>query len=230
MPIKMAVFDMAGTTVWDGDNAVARCVCDALRAAGADVSEADVDPVMGMPKPQAVRMLLEQARGAAPSASEVTAVHADFQARAIEHYRAGPGVRELDGATDAFEALRRHGVRVTLDTGFDRTILDAIVARLGWHTLLDDTIASDEVAHGRPAPDLILALMERAGLTDPAEVAKIGDSVSDIEQGLNNRCGLVAAMQGDRTRPVMHRFPGVHAVESLAEFLDLVLAHDGVGV
>jgi phosphonatase-like hydrolase len=231
MAIGMVVFDMAGTTVWDGDNAVARCVCAAVRAAGVAVEEVDVNPVMGMPKPLAIRTLLTRGRGVAPAEPEVLAVHADFQRRIVEHYRTSPEVREIEGAGEVFRALRARGIRVTLDTGFDRTILDAIVERLGWGAgVLDDTVASDEVENGRPAPDLIERLMERAGITDASRVAKIGDSVSDIEQGINAGCGLVAAVLCERTRPVMDQYPGVHAVNSLGDFLDLVTQTAEVGV
>ena len=48
--IELVVFDMAGTTVNDED-AVNRCVRDALGAAGLAVSPADVNRVMGLPKP-----------------------------------------------------------------------------------------------------------------------------------------------------------------------------------
>lgn len=230
MTIEMVVFDMAGTTVWDGDNAVAACVRDAVAAAGVEIELTDVDPVMGMPKPLAIRTLLGDTRGVAPSEDEVGRVHTDFQARIVDHYRSGPDVREIEGATEVFEALRGKGIRVTLDTGFDRLILDAIVDRLGWRDLIDDSAASDEVDRGRPAPDLIHALMERAGISDAAAVAKLGDSVSDIEQGLGAGCGLVGAVVCDRTRPVIHRYPTVQPVASLREFLQLVQAHGEVAL
>lgn len=228
MPIEMVVFDMAGTTVWDGDNAVAASVRDAVGAAGVRVELTDVDPVMGMPKPLAIRTLLAEKRGENPSDDEVAAVHLDFQSRIVAHYKTSPSVREMDGATEVFNALRNRGIRVTLDTGFDRLILDTIVERLGWEGVIDDSISSDEVERGRPAPDMITELMERAGATDPAVVAKIGDSVSDLEQGLNAGCGLIGAVVCDRTRPVLEKYPGVQPVEDLREFLSLVDLHGEV--
>ncbi len=227
MPIDLVVFDMAGTTVNDTDNAVARAVCAALRTAGVAVSEAHVDPVMGMAKPLAIRELLTEARGVAPSADEVQRVHAEFQRQMVAHYATAPGVEEIPGTTALFAELRRRGVRVALDTGFDRTIADAIIRRLGWHTgAIHDSVTSDEVPAGRPAPDMIHVLMHRAGVTNPARVAKVGDSVSDVEQGLNARCGLVVAVLGRRTAPVLQQYPGVQAVASVAELLALIEAHD----
>ncbi|MBX3408253.1 MAG: HAD hydrolase-like protein [Phycisphaeraceae bacterium] len=217
MKYSMVVFDMAGTTVEDAGNAVACRVREALAAIGVDVSVENVDPVMGIPKPVALRVLMEQARGAPASDQEVREVHADFRRRIVEHYRTSPEVREVAGASEVFALLRARGVRVTLDTGFDRRTLDTIVERLGWASLLDDTVASDEVEHGRPDPEMINLLMWRAGIADPARVAKIGDSVSDIEQGVAAGCGFVGAIVNRRTSGEIPRFPGVVPVHGLRE-------------
>ena len=219
MKYSMIVFDMAGTTVEDVDNAVASRLCEALGAAGAEVPIRMVDPVMGIPKPIAIRALLGEARGVAPDEAEVKAVHSDFQARIVDHYRHAPHVREMPGASAVFEHLRRCGVRVTLDTGFDRRTLDTIVERLGWAGLVDDAIASDQVVRGRPDPEMIHVLMRRAAVADPALVAKVGDSVSDLEQGTAAACGFVGAVLNERTRPVLQRFPAVVPVRDLGELI-----------
>lgn len=222
MKFSMVVFDMAGTTVEDTDNAVASRLCEALAAAGVHLPIPAIDPVMGIPKPLAIQTLLTQVRGFPPRESEVNAIHEDFQARIVHHYQSAPHVREIPGATEAFKFLKSRGVRVTLDTGFDRSILDTIVTRLSWSDLLDDAISSDQVTHGRPHPEMIHVLMQRAGVTNPAEVAKIGDSLSDIEQGLAAKCGLVAAVINQRTTPHLDRFPQAVPVATLSEFVALL--------
>lgn len=222
MKLKLFVCDVAGTTVRDDDDAVARCVCEALAAAGVQHALTAVNPLMGMPKPLAIRELLRSGRGTASSEAEVAEVHADFRRRMIEHYRTSPNVQPMPGADALFDALRERDIRITLDTGFDRPILDAILDRLDWHDTLDDTIASDEVANGRPQPDMIHALMKRTGVSDAALVGKVGDSVSDLEEGLNAGCGLVVAVLGQRTEPVMTRFPSVRGVRTLTEIVRML--------
>jgi phosphonatase-like hydrolase len=218
MNIQMIVFDMAGTTLCDADNAVAGAVVQALRQIGCEITPDDVDPVMGMPKPLAIRVLLEQ-NGHDATDDTVARVHAAFQQRMIEHYRTSPTVREIPGTTELFRELRRLGIRVTLDTGFDRPIADAIIHRLGWHSgLIDDSVTSDEVAHGRPDPEMIRVLMERAGIEDPSLIGKVGDSISDIEQGINAGCGFVGAIVGPRTRSMLMD-PRVHPLERVSDLL-----------
>lgn len=215
--LQMIVFDVAGTTVDDTGDPVAAAVCRALAGAGVDCTPAQVDPVMGIPKPDAIAHLLAASRGTRPDTSEVQRVHESFRSLMLEHYRTGDGVREIHGAGELFARMRDAGVRVTLDTGFDRPILDAILERLGWHGAIDDSITSDEVRSGRPAPDMIRTLMARAGITHPASVAKVGDSASDVEEGLAAGCGLVIAIDNPRTRDAARAHPAVVSAATLAD-------------
>lgn len=220
--LKLMVLDVAGTTVLDGDDSVARCVCDALAAVGVKHELAAVDPLMGMPKPLAIACLLESGRGTAPDSEEIHAVHADFRRRMIDCYRTSRAIGPMPGVERLFATLRERGTRIALDTGFDRPILDVIIDRLDWRNVIDDSITSDEVPNGRPHPDMIHALMERAGVADPLLVGKVGDSVSDLEEGLNAGCGLVVAVLGQRTEPQMHRFPTVRGIRNLDELTQLL--------
>ena len=59
----------------------------------------------------------------------------------------------------------RFTFKVALDTGFTRAIADVILARLGWDsTVVDASVASDEVERGRPYPDLIYRAMASTGV------------------------------------------------------------------
>lgn len=218
MTIQMIVFDMAGTTVCDADHAVASGVVQALRMAGCEMTLGDVDPVMGMPKPLAIRLLLEKNGHPVPDAT-VARVHATFQQSMIDHYRCSQSVREMPGASELFRELHRLGIRVTLDTGFDRPIADAIIHRLGWDAgLIDDSVTSDEVSRGRPDPEMIQVLMARAGIRNAAEVGKVGDSISDVEQAINAGCGFIGAIIGPRTSSVLTD-PRIHPMEQISDVL-----------
>jgi beta-phosphoglucomutase-like phosphatase (HAD superfamily) len=73
--IELVVFDMAGTTVYDGD-AVNESFRAALAAFGIGADPAFVNTVMGLHKPEAIRILLDRA-GRTPAAGEVEAIHDD---------------------------------------------------------------------------------------------------------------------------------------------------------
>ena len=227
MEIDLIVFDMAGTTVRD-DDAVNLSLQAALVDAGVTASRDDINTVMGMPKPLAIQTLMAQFRGqSAASPGAVTAVHADFTARMLRHYHEHPDVRECDGATEAFAWCRTHGIKTSLDTGFNRPIADAIIERLGWAgtALLDATVTSDEVPLGRPYPDMIHRAMALTGVTDPARVAKVGDTPVDIVQGHAAGCRLVVAVtSGSHTADQLRPHRPTHMVAGLRELREVLVA------
>jgi phosphonatase-like hydrolase len=217
MKIELVVFDMAGTTVNDNDS-VNGCLRQALEAAGVAVTAVQVNAVMGLPKPDAIRMLLERAGQPAP-ADRVAAVHDDFVARMLRFYAADPSVYGIPGAVETFQRLRDAGLRVALDTGFNRPVIDVILQRLGWRDgdPIDASIGSDEVPRGRPHPDMIHALMRRFGVIDPARVAKVGDTPADLSEGASAGCGLVVGVtEGTHTRAQLAPCPHTHLIANVA--------------
>ena len=152
-----------------------------------------VNTVMGLPKPEAIRILLDQSdRSVGLVTGECQLLHEDFTSRMRNYYATGPAVREVPGAAAAFAALRRAGIQVALNTGFSAP-RRRLLARLGWSVpaVIDAAVTSDEVQRGRPHPDMIRHLMTRLGVLDPCRVAKVGDTKADLEEGANAGCGLV---------------------------------------
>jgi phosphonatase-like hydrolase len=222
--IELVVFDMAGTTVHD-EGSVNRCVRDALGAAGLAVTPAEVNEVMGLPKPEAIAILVERAGRLGDLADRLAAIHHDFVARSMAFYREDPSVREIPSATRVFENLQRAGIRVALNTGFDRAITSVILDRLGWSgsPLIDATICSDEVPRGRPHPEMILELMTRTQVVDSQRVAKVGDTPADLEEGHNARCGLIIGVTlGTHRRHELEPHPHTHLIDTIADLPDLL--------
>jgi phosphonatase-like hydrolase len=227
MKIELVVFDMAGTTVRDND-AVNECLRQALAANQISVTRDEVNEVMGMPKPLAIKLLMEKKLppGIATVAA-ANAIHEAFLARMLHYYHTDPAVQEVEGATHVFQQLRRAGLRVALDTGFSRPIVNAILTRLHWANggLLNATVASDEVVRGRPYPDLVFQAMKLTGITDVKRVAKVGDTPSDLNEGQSAGCGLVVGVtNGSHTREQLAPHPHTHLIDRLTDLPDLVLA------
>lgn len=220
----LVVFDMAGTTVRD-DDAVNTCLRAALAAAGVAVDAAAVNAVMGIPKPEAIRILLANAQ--APDAKAVPVIHADFVQRMRDFYRNDPNVAAVTGAVDVFATLRAAGVKVALDTGFDRSITDVILARLGWASgpsgTIDASVTSDEVGRGRPYPDMIEHLMRVLNVSDAARIAKIGDTPSDLQEGTNAGCGwVIGVTNGTHSRAQLEPHPHTHLISDIRQLPPLI--------
>ena len=76
-------------------------------------------------------------------------------------------------------------MKVCLTTGFAPSTRDALLAALGWESLVDLALSPADCGRGRPAPDMIFGAMERLGVADPGAVAVVGDTTSDLEAGTN---------------------------------------------
>jgi phosphonatase-like hydrolase len=226
--IELVVFDLAGTTVHDGD-AVNSSFRTTLAARGLEADPAVVNTVMGLAKPEAIRILLEQfgrPHGIHPTEENINAIHEDFTSRLRGYYASDPSVREISGASAAFAELRRVGIKVALNTGFFRPIAEVLLRRLGWHSpaVIDADVTSDEVPRGRPHPDMIRHLMARLGVKDPRRVAKVGDTRADLEEGTNAGCALVIGVTtGSYSREQLQACPHSHIVDSVADVPALLL-------
>jgi phosphonatase-like hydrolase len=224
MGIELVVFDIAGTTVNDKDS-VNGCVREALEAAGLSVTAAEVNAVMGLPKPEAISILVKNSGMQDRLGDQVPAIHRDFVARSIAFYQHDPSVYEIEGTTRVFQTLRNAGVRVALNTGFDRSITQVILDRVGWsqNRSIDASISSDEVPRGRPHPDMIRALMDRFGIADPRRVAKVGDTPADLLEGQNAGCGLIVGVtHGTHTRQQLEPYPHTCLIDTIAGFPGLI--------
>lgn len=226
MAIKLVVFDMAGTTVEDNQN-VAQALKNALHEFDYDVSLEDINLVMGYAKPVAIRSLLGQYAGAAVAENEdlVTAIHDRFVYEITIYYEESEGIREKEGATEVFRQLRQTGIKVALDTGFSRDIADAIFNRLGWSQgrHYDVSITSDEVANGRPYPDMIFRAMDLLQVASVEEVAKVGDTHSDLQEGNAAGCKYVIGITtGAYTEAELSKEKHTHLIKRLDEIMDIV--------
>ena len=219
MHIELVIFDMAGTTVDDGD-AVNYCFHESLSAAGLLVTDEDVREMRGLAKSEAIKRLIEQSDKRDELAARVRDIHADFVSRMLDFCQNNPAVSEIAGATDTFRRLRKRGIKVALNSGFNRYIMNALLERVGWlgSELINATIASDEVKRGRPHPDMIQAVMKKVFVRDARRVAKVGDTPADLLEGANAGCEIIIGVTaGTHTRDQLEFFPHSHLVESVAE-------------
>ncbi len=226
MKIELVVFDLAGTTVKDNQD-VHRVLQRALSLFDVEISLQDANTVMGIPKPVAIRMMLEKRyRGNRPITDNwIQEIHAAFVHEMIAFYQHDPGVGEKDGVQETFKKLKDAGVKVAVDTGFDRQIVNPLLDRLGWvkNNLIDCSVTSDEVLKGRPFPDLIFKAMTLTGVKDPACVAKVGDTISDLEEGTAAGCGLVIGVTtGAFSREELNESKHTHLIEQVSQVLDLL--------
>jgi phosphonatase-like hydrolase len=223
MAIKLAVFDIAGTTVADENN-VDMAFQKAFAKNGIEIDPGETNALMGYHKPLAISMMLEKL-GYESDPGFIDEIHEDFENEMIDFYEYADEVKALPGAEDIFLWLKEKGVRIALNTGFSDTIARTILDRFQWQEkgLVDDFIGSNEVEEGRPSPFMIHELMKRAGIDDPNEVIKIGDTIVDIEEGRNAGClYVIGVTTGACNKEELEEYNPTHVINNLSELASIL--------
>jgi phosphonatase-like hydrolase len=218
--LDLVVFDMIGTTVQASEK-IPQAFVTALAGAGVHLASEDVSSIRGKSKREAIQELLLAHAGQKVAKHRSDEVYATFKAELLECYRGGP-VTAIDGAEATFDWCRRQSIRTALTTGFDHELAAVLIDKLGWLQLVDVLVCNDDVAAGRPAPDLILAAMSRLQLADVARVASVGDTVSDLEAGANAGTRWnIGVLSGAHTREQLAAAPHSALIDSVASLPDL---------
>ena len=119
----------------------------------------------------------------------------------MEAYYAQNEMQPTEGCLETFEWLRLQGIKIGLNTGFYRKVVNILLQKMDWKIGrdIDFVIASDEVPKGRPEPFMIRAAMRRFGIRDVKQVIKIGDTPVDLEEGKNVGCHTFGLTNGSHT-------------------------------
>jgi HAD superfamily hydrolase (TIGR01509 family) len=96
--------------------------------------------------------------------------------RMAERYREGPPL--LPGATEAVERLAERWP-LGLASSSSRQLIDLVLEAAGMAGRFAATVSTEEVAHGKPAPDVYLEVAARLA-ADPSACAAVEDSSNGV--------------------------------------------------
>jgi HAD superfamily hydrolase (TIGR01509 family) len=99
------------------------------------------------------------------------------------------GVRQTAGASQVLQRLREAGIVTGVCTGRTRELARALLGACGLP--VDLTVAREDAAAPKPAPDGLRLALARLGL-DPPTTLFVGDSAADRSQG--EACGIQTAL------------------------------------
>ena len=212
MPIELVIFDIAGTLIEDHDE-----VTSAFYAAFVDngirVTREELREWKGSAKREVIRHFAEQQSNASEALIEKT--FADFRRILEAEYL--NSLKPITGAEETVRLLRTRGLKLATITGFYRDLRDSILLRLGWRDLFDAHVSSDDVAHGRPAPDLIFRAMQSTGVNNARDVLVVGDTPLDLQAATNAGAIAVGVLTGVHPKERLEREPHTHILASIRE-------------
>ncbi len=251
--LRAVILDWAGTTVDFGCHAPVAVLTEVFKGNGVEIMTSEARMDMGLPKRAHIEKILQMPRVAAawqtahghlPGEDVVDHLYRLFvplQMRTIVELS-----DVIEGVPDLVTRLRARNLKIGSSTGYTRAMLDLLLPRAAAQGYAPDTcVTPEESWGGRPEPWMCFTNMARLGVYPPKACVKVGDTIADIEEGLNagmltvgvidssNEVGLRvgewrslnAADQHDIRDRVRRRFEaaGAHYTISLPGDLDHVL-------
>ena len=203
--VDAVIFDWAGTTVDYGCFAPVRAFMATFEQAGVAPTVEETRKPMGMLKIDHIRTMLKMPRihdewtrvhGAEPTEADVQALYEPYEQMllaSLDNY-AEPKPYVLE----AVDALRAAGAAIGSTTGYNDKMMEIVTreaAKRGYAP--DFTVTPDGAGgKGRPYPYMVFRNMEALGCADVRRVAKVGDTVADIEEGKNAGVITVGVVDG----------------------------------
>jgi HAD superfamily hydrolase (TIGR01509 family) len=169
------IFDCDGTLV-DSEPLAFSAWERALAPYGYAITGADGEACIGLPYPRVHAYFAERAE--LPAAEPFWDIFSAELFALIDSE-----LMPFEDAVRAARTLRERGVPVAVASSSPRERLQRTLGRAGLLEAFDVTVAGDEVAHGKPAPDMFLLAAERMGV-DPASCVVIEDSPPGVQAGL----------------------------------------------
>lgn len=191
--LQAIVHDWAGTVVDYGCHAPIQAVLETFRRHQIEPTIEETREPMGIFKKDHIRTMLfmprlagvwEATYGHAPTEKDVDMLYQAFgpiQDEIILNY-----ATLIPGVMSAMKPLQNRGLKIGSCTGYTQALMKPLlrkVAEQGYEP--DCLVTPDQTGMGRPSPFMLFENMRQLQVFPAAAVVKVGDTVSDIDEGLN---------------------------------------------
>jgi HAD superfamily hydrolase (TIGR01509 family) len=169
--LQAVIFDLDGVlidseSVWDAARR------DVVARSGGSWTESATRAMQGMSSPEWSRYLRDDLH----AALEPDEISSQVVQLVLAAYR--DEVPLIDGAVAAVQRLAAHWP-LGLASSANRPVIDAVLETAGLSDSFSATVSGEEVARGKPAPDVYLAAAEKLG-GDPTRTAAVEDSTNGL--------------------------------------------------
>ncbi|MGC4378655.1 phosphonoacetaldehyde hydrolase [Fictibacillus sp. Mic-4] len=202
--VKAVIFDWAGTVVDYGCFSPLAVFVEVFRKRGIDVTHEEARKPMGLLKWDHIEAMCQMDRianlwkdkyGRLPETKDIDALYADFEPMLFSIL---PNYCTLiPGAVEVVERLRKMGLKIGSTTGFTAEMMSIVTPeakRQGYEP--DSIVTPSEMPAGRPYPWMIYQNAMNLGVYPMKHIVKVGDTISDIQEGINAGTWTVGVIKG----------------------------------
>ena len=191
--IRAIMLDWAGTTVDHGSIAPVLALTTLFAKHGVALSMVDARRDMGLLKRDHIQAILalpsvgsawHAAFGRAPVPEDIARLYDEFGPLQMDIITQHSQL--IAGVADVVRRWQNRGLLIGSTTGYTRAMLTPVLAQAaagGYRP--DASVCPDEVGGGRPAPWMLARNAQLLNVYPPSSCVKIGDTISDIEEGQN---------------------------------------------
>jgi len=192
-PVQAVVLDWAGTAVDYGCMGPADVFVRVFESFGIAVSIAEARQFMGLEKKEHIRRMCglpgpaaqwKEKHGRRPGESDIDALYARTEPMMIATI--ANHAEPIAGLLPFVDAMRKRGIKIGSCTGYTAPMMAVLAresAKMGY--VPDCMVCSSDVPTGRPFPWMCYQNAIQLQIYPFESMIKIGDTVSDIEEGRN---------------------------------------------
>ena len=192
-PLKAVILDWAGTTLDYGCYAPAVVFIEVYKRRGLEITMEEAREPMGAHKKvhihkisqiPAVAKRWQEVHGRPCTEGDVEAMFKDFvplQMDCLADY-----AELIPGTLEALDKFRKRGLKIGSTTGYTGEMMALLLAEAKKRGYVPDaTVCATDVPAGRPEPWMCLRNAQDLRVYPMEAIVKIGDTLPDIEEGLN---------------------------------------------
>ncbi len=198
---KLMVCDMAGTTVNEG-GIVYKTLYNTIKGFNISIKPEDMKNWYGVNKTEVLQHFINTEKKYHDNPDILSKMLKTFKNNLKKSYFEEDAVKLIHPDLPAsFNLLRNNDIKIALNTGYSIDIQESLLDALNMRDFIDGYISSESVPHGRPEPYMINELITRFKIEDSSQVVKVGDTIADILEGKNAKCGkVVGVLTGAETK------------------------------
>lgn len=198
MALDAVIFDVDGTLI-DTNAAHAKAWHIAFKNCGFEIPEDRIAPEIGKGGDNLIPAILgDSAAKAHQQALDKAYAAAFLKIAAQEKFVV------FNGAAELMKAISARGLKVAIATSAKKEYLQAIEKSSGlWvEEFCDVLVTADDAEHSKPAPDIVLASVEKLQLS-PAQCLMIGDTPHDSKSCRHAGVVCIGVLSGGNSEEVL---------------------------